>query len=130
VCLNIDWFFSFEKLDGCFSVMGDDHPCKVEGIGTIRIKMFDRMIRKLKEVRLPRAEMNLISISTLEAFGHGVSIRDGILKMTRGSMVMLKGVRRNNLYYLMGGTVTARVMTSTSSSDVCIQVWHIRLGHT
>ena len=110
--------------------MGNDHPCKVEGIGTIRIKMFDRMIWKLKEVRLPRAEMNLISISTLEAFGHGVSIRDGILKMTRSSMVMLKGVQRNNLCYLMGGTVTARVMTSTSSSDVCIQVWHIRLGHT
>jgi len=28
----------------------------------------------------------------LEALGHGVSIRDGILKMIKGSMVVLKGV--------------------------------------
>ena len=37
----MDCFFSFEKLDRCFTVMGDDHPCNVEGIGTVRIKMFD-----------------------------------------------------------------------------------------
>ena len=29
--------------------MGDDHPCKVEGIGTVRIKMFDGIVRELKE---------------------------------------------------------------------------------
>ena len=28
-------FPSFEKLDGCFTVMGDDHPCNVEGMGTV-----------------------------------------------------------------------------------------------
>ena len=48
---------------------------------------------------------NLISVGTLEALGHGVSVRDGILKMTRGSMVVLRGVRRSNRYYLMGSTV-------------------------
>jgi len=26
--------------------------------------------------------------------------------MTKGSMVVMKGIRRNNLYYLKGGTVT------------------------
>ena len=31
--------------------MGDDHPFKVEGIGTVRIKMFDGIVRELKEVR-------------------------------------------------------------------------------
>ena len=45
---------------------------------------------------------NLISVGALEALGHIVSARDGVLKITRGSMVMMKGVRRNNLYYLMG----------------------------
>jgi len=44
VCLNRDWFSSFEKLDGCFAVMGDDHLCKVEGIGTVRLKMCDGMV--------------------------------------------------------------------------------------
>ena len=65
---------------------------------------------------------NLISVGTLEALGHGVSIRDSVFKMTRGSMVVLKGVRRNNLYYLMGSMVTRRVVTSISSDDVCTHV--------
>jgi len=103
--------------------MGDDHPCKVEGIDTVRIKMFDGMIRELKEVRyVPQVKKNFISVDALEALGHGVSVRDGVLKMTRGSMVVLKGVRRNNLYYLMGSTVIRQVATSISSDDVCTQV--------
>ena len=28
--------------------MGDDHPCIVEGIGTIRIKMFDGIVREFE----------------------------------------------------------------------------------
>jgi len=73
--------------------MGDDHQCKVKEIGIVRIKMFDGMIRELKEVRCtPQLKMNLISVVTLKALGHGVSVRDGVLEMTRGSMVALKGV--------------------------------------
>ena len=103
MCARIGIVSSFEKLDGCFAVMGDDHQYKVEGIGTIRIKIFDEMVRELKDVRyVPQLKINLISVGALEALGHGVSIRDSVFKMTRGSMVVLKGVRRNNLYYLMG----------------------------
>ena len=39
---------SFEKLDGCFAIMNDEHPCNVEGIVTIRIKIFDGIVRELK----------------------------------------------------------------------------------
>ena len=75
--------------------------------------MFDGMVRELKEVRyIPQVKKNLISVGTLEVLGHAVSVRDGVLKITRGSMVVMKGVRRNNLYYLMGSMVTRRVMTS------------------
>ena len=41
VCPSRAWFSSFEKLDGCYTVMGDDHPCNIEGMGTVRIKMDD-----------------------------------------------------------------------------------------
>ena len=55
--------------------------------------MFDGMVRELKEVRYVRqVKKNLISIGALEALSHGVSVRDCILKMTKGSMVVLKGV--------------------------------------
>jgi len=35
---------------------------------------------------------NLISVGALEALSHTVSVRDGVLKITRGLMVMMKGV--------------------------------------
>jgi len=93
VCPNRDWFSSFEKLDGCFVVMSDDHPCNMEGIGTVIIKMFDGMVRELKEVRyVSQLKRNLIPVSALKALGLDVYIKEGILEITRGSMVVLKGV--------------------------------------
>ena len=63
--------------------------------------MFNGMVRELKEVRyIPQLKRNLISVGALKTLGLVVSIRDGVLKMTKGSMVAMKGVRRNNLYYL------------------------------
>ena len=44
-------------------------------------------------------------------------------------MVVLKGVRHNNLYYLKGSTVIGQVATSTDSDDDCTRLWHMRLGH-
>jgi len=94
VCLNRDWFSSFEKLDRCFTIMGDDHPCNVEGIGTVRVKMFDGIVRELKEVRyVPQLKRNLISVGALKMLGLVVFIRDGVLTMTKGSMVVMKGIR-------------------------------------
>ena len=73
--------------------MGDDRPCNMEGIDTIQIRKFDGMVRKLKEVRyVPQVKKNLISVGVLEVLGHAVSVRDGVLKITKGSMVVIKGV--------------------------------------
>ena len=89
----------------------------------VRIKMFDGMVRKLKEVRyVPQLKRNLISVGILEALSLVVSIRDGVLKMTKGSMVVMKGVHRGNLCYLKGSTVTGQVKTSNSSDDGCTKV--------
>jgi len=44
-------------------------------------------------------------------------------------MVVLKGVRHNNLYHLKGNTVTGQVVTSINSDD-CTRLWHMRLEHT
>ena len=74
--------------------MGDDRPCKMEGIGTVQIKMFDEMVWELKEVRnVPQLRRNLISIGVLKTLGLEVSIRDDVLMMTKASMGVLNGVR-------------------------------------
>ena len=69
----------------------------------------------MKEVRyLPQLKRNMLGLV--------VSIRDGNLKMTKGSMVVIKGVHRNNLYYLKDRTVAGQMETFISSDDVCTQV--------
>ena len=71
---------------------------------------------------VPQLKSNLISVGALETLGLVVSIRDGVLKMTKNSMVVMKSIRQNNLYYLKGRTVTGQVKTSISSDDNCTQV--------
>jgi len=88
VCPNRDRFSSFKKLDGCFIVMGGDRLGYMEGIGTVLVKMFDG-VRELKDVRyVPQFKRILISIGTLKPLG--LEIKDRVLKMIKGSMVVLK----------------------------------------
>lgn len=47
-------------------MMGNDQPCYTIGIGTIRLKMFNRMIRELKKVRYVSA-LKKILISVVNA---------------------------------------------------------------
>jgi len=82
----------------------------------------------LKEVRyVPQFKRNFIFVSALKALGLEVSIRDGVLKMIRGSMVVLKNIRCNNLYYLK---VTRQATTFINPYDDCTRLWHMRLGQT
>ena len=50
--------------------IGNDHTCRMEGISTVRIKMFDGMVRELKDVRyVPQLKKNVILIGALETQG-------------------------------------------------------------
>ena len=47
--------------------MGNDISCKVVGIGSIQIKMFDGTIKILTDVRhVPEVRKNLISLGVLD----------------------------------------------------------------
>jgi len=65
----------------------------MEGIGIVVIKMFIRMVRELKDVMyVPQLKKIFISVGDLKALGLKISDRDGVLKILRGSMVVLKSV--------------------------------------
>ena len=49
--------------------------------------------------------------------------------MSSGSLVVLKGIRRNNLYYLKGSVVTKNLTTSEYLVDDSIRLWKMRLGY-
>ena len=108
--------------------MGTDKPCRTMGIRTIWLKMFDGMIRELKDVRfVPALKKNIIFVGALEVKCYKVTIEDDIMKFAHGVMVILQGFRRHNLYYLKGGT-TNEANIAEAHSDTT-KLWHVRLGY-
>ena len=65
-----DWFDTY-RLVNCGSVLMENNVvCKVVGIGTIIVKMFDNAMRTLKDVRhVLDLKKNLISLGTLDSNG-------------------------------------------------------------
>ena len=57
-----EWFSSLEKLDSGIVIMRNDVACQMVGISTIRIKMFDGVVKDLTDVRyVPHMKKNIIS---------------------------------------------------------------------
>ncbi|KAH9750404.1 hypothetical protein KPL71_013868 [Citrus sinensis] len=50
MCPNMDFFKTFEQVDGGKVLLGNNLACKVAGIGTINIMIFDGIERDLKQI--------------------------------------------------------------------------------
>lgn len=48
MCRNRDWFATYEIATRDILIMRNNSPCKITGIGMVRIKMFDGMVRTLE----------------------------------------------------------------------------------
>lgn len=112
--------------------MGNDHACEVVGIGLVRVRMFDGIVRTLTDVRhIPEMKKNLISLSTLNRKGLQYSAEGGVLKVSSGALTVMRGHLDRGLYLLDDSTVLG-VVTVSSSVDTdsnTTRVWHMRLGH-
>ena len=115
--------------------LGDNHPCKVAGIGTVRVRMFDGIVRTLTNVKhIPELEKNLVSLGYLERSGYSFSsrARSGVLNISNGAMVVMRGRRLdNNLYRMEGSVVTGESDAAAAAQDQqgAYRMWHYRLGH-
>ena len=111
--------------------MGNDAECKVAGIGTVQIKTLDGIVGTLSKVRhKPDMTHCLISLGALETNGCRIIMENGVLKVTKGAMVVMKGLRQGNLYILQGTIVTGVAAVGTASADTNnTRLWHLRLGH-
>ena len=61
---------------------------------------------------VPQLKKNIISVGALETQGLRGTLGEGVLKISSGSLVILKGIRHNNLYYLKGNVVTENLRAS------------------
>ena len=132
MCFRKEWFFNFTELDGGVVHLADNQPCKIAVIGSISLKNHDGSTRVLTDVRyIPKLEKNLISLGTLESTGFTIIMQNGILKVVSGALVIMKGIRRNNLYLYQGSTSVGTIATVSEVDKVAemSRLWHMRLGH-
>jgi hypothetical protein len=89
---NRDWFDTYRSVNSGIVTMDNGAHCKIIGIGNIRIKMFDGVVRMLYDVRhVTKVEKNLTSLGTLDSNGCGYKSKGGVMKVTKDAMVMMKG---------------------------------------
>ncbi|CAJ2668093.1 unnamed protein product [Trifolium pratense] len=130
ICPRKEYFETLELKEGGVVRLGNNKACKVQGIGTIRLKMYDDRDFLLKNVRyIPELKRNLISISMFDNLGYCTRIERGVMRISNGALVIAKGSKMNGLYILEGSTVISNALvTSVENADIT-KLWHLRLCH-
>lgn len=66
--------------------------------------MYDGVIRDLKQVRyVPDLKRNLISLRVIDQLGCSIKTENCEIQVVQNVVVIMKGIRRNGLYVLVGG---------------------------
>ena len=92
-----------------------------------RMRMFDGQVRTRTNVRhVPDLKKNHLSLEALEARGYKFSGAYGGIKITKGSMTILKGEQTTNLYKLTGNIIISDASAATEDTT---RLWHMCLRH-
>jgi len=79
--------------------MDNNTICKTVGIGNICMRIFDGQAQTLTNIRhVPDLKKSLLSLGALKTQGRKFSGADRGIKVTKGSMTILKGKQTTNLY--------------------------------
>ena len=117
---NRELFYNLDKLE-CGSVfMGNDQTCEILGMGKIKLKLHDGIVRFLNEVRyVPDLKKKSHLSLFLESKGFNIIIGNGTLNVLYGSLVVMMGTRQRNMSFIKGSTV---IGGATTVSDIIGEV--------
>ena len=89
--------------------------------------MHDDIIRTLTDLRhVPKLKKNLISLGTLDSNKCTYKAGGGVLRISKGALVVMKGKKINGLYTLQGSTIIGAIVVSTSESIIeTTRLWHM-----
>jgi hypothetical protein len=105
MCLHRNWFSTYQSIDDGVVFMGNDFSCKIVVVGSVQIKMHDGFVITLTDVRhVPKLIKNLVSLGVLDFVGYRCTTQVGVLKVSKGILVVMKEKRIKNLYQLEGRT--------------------------
>ena len=86
-----EWFHTYEPISREFVHRGDYHALEIAVFCTIKIKMFDGIIRIIEEVRyIIGLEKILLSLGQIDSLGCKTHIKNEIMKIAKGALVLMK----------------------------------------
>ena len=111
--------------------VGNDDPCHIVGVGSVQIKTHDGMTRTLTGVKhIPTMARNLISLSTLHCDGYKYAVKNRLLKVLKGSLIIMVGDMNYAKLYVLRGSTLPGIVAAVSHNDASkTNLWHKRLGH-
>ena len=126
---NMECFTNLKIVKGGAVHVGNGIVCEKMGFGDVRLKLHDGTIKKLTDVwYVPDLMLNLISLGALESKGFKITMDDGGLKVSRGALIVLRGVREKNLYFLRGHSVVGGATTIDKKPSFGSKLPHMEVG--
>eukprot|EP00253_Pinus_taeda_P017110 PITA_17110 len=87
-------------------------------------------VRTLTSVRhVPDLKKNLISLGVLDLDGYKFTGKNGVLKVFKGALIVMKAEKVGNIYRLKGSTQVSKVAVASEKEEADTRLWHQRLGH-
>ena len=82
MCSHRHWFVTYEKKSGGNILMGNNVPCKSVGIGYVKIKMHDGVVRTLIEVyHVPELKKNHVYVSLIDLKGFSCLVEGEVMQI-------------------------------------------------
>ncbi|KAG6687290.1 hypothetical protein I3843_11G064100 [Carya illinoinensis] len=101
-----DWFTTYESINSDSLLIGNDIACYIVGIGLVKIKMYDGIVKTLSNIRnIISLNKSFISLGILDSFGYQYSVTGGVIRVYKGSSVVMIGKKIEGLYFLLGETM-------------------------
>ena len=121
-----EWISDFTAKDLGKVYLVDDGLLHYRGAGEMHIQTASNVKFKLTGVRyVPGLKRNLISVGQLDDAGYAVLFKDCAWKITKGAMVIMKGLKCGTLYK----TTLSKDCIALVGSENDTMTWHRRLGH-
>jgi hypothetical protein len=113
--------------------MSDNHALEIAGIDTIKLKMYDDLIRTISGMQhVKDLKKNLLSVGQFDSLGCKIRKDNGIMKIIKGALVVLKARKTVvNMFVLMGEThhEAEASIASANPAEEKTMMWHKKLGH-
>lgn len=119
MCPMDELFPEYQPYEGGQVIMGNNASYKVIGIGSIKLRLADGYVKIMSKVRhCLELKRSLISLGALEEEGYSFKVENSILKILKGSRIVMKGERAQSCWCVLKRSIIIRETNAVVNKEV------------